>query len=40
MIVSEDTHKRLMDLGRKSESFNDIICRVLDEYESSEEVEG
>ena len=31
--VSLLNHKRLVDIGHKTDSFNDIITKVLDEYE-------
>ena len=40
IIVSEQTHKRLMDMGRKSESFDDIISKVLDRDERRSPEQG
>ena len=31
--VSLLNHKRLADIGHKSDSFNDIISKVLDDYD-------
>ena len=31
--VSLLNHKRLTDIGHKNDSFNDIISKVLDDYE-------
>ena len=30
--VSKSTHERLSDLGKKGETFDDIIIRLLDAY--------
>ena len=29
--IKEKTHKRLNDLGKKGESFDDLINRIIDE---------
>ncbi len=29
--IKEETHKRLTDLGKKGESFDDLINRIIDE---------
>jgi len=31
--VSRETHRRLTDLGKKNESYNTVIERLLDFYE-------
>lgn len=31
--VSLDNHERLADIGHKNDSFNDIITKLLDNYE-------
>lgn len=31
-------HKRLADIGHKNNSFNDIISKVLDDYEEYQEI--
>lgn len=31
--VSLLNHKRLADIGQKNDSFNDIISKILDDYE-------
>lgn len=36
--VSLSNHERLADIGHKTDSFNDIITKVLDEYEEYQEV--
>jgi predicted CopG family antitoxin len=33
IIVNEENHQRLTEMGKKSESFNDIISRILDRLE-------
>ena len=30
IIVNEENHRRLTEMGKKSESFNDIISKILD----------
>ena len=30
--ISEETHARLKELGKKDESFDDIISRLIDSY--------
>ena len=30
IVLSEETKKRLDDLGRKKDTYEDIICRLLD----------
>lgn len=36
--VSLKNHERLSDIGHKKDSFNDIITRVLDDYEEYQEI--
>ena len=36
--VSLLNHKRLADIGHKSNSFNDIISNVLDDYEEYQKI--
>jgi len=36
--VSLFNHERLADLGHKNDSFNDIISKLLDEYEEYQEI--
>ena len=36
--VSLINHKRLADIGHKTDSFNDIISKVLDDYEEYQEI--
>ena len=36
--VSLLNHGRLADIGHKSDSFNDIISKVLDDYEEYQEI--
>lgn len=36
--VSLLNHKRLGDIGHKNDSFNDIISKVLNEYEEYQEI--
>lgn len=36
--VSLINHKRLADIGHKNDSFNDIISKVLDDYEEYQEI--
>ena len=36
--VSVLNHERLADLGHKNDSFNDIITKLLDEYEEYQEI--
>lgn len=36
--VSLLNHERLADLGHKNDSFNDIITKVLDDYEEYQEI--
>ena len=36
--VSLLNHKRLADIGHKNDSFNDIISKVLDDYEEYQEI--
>ena len=36
--VSVLNHERLADIGHKNDSFNDIITKVLDEYEEYQEI--
>ncbi len=31
--IKEKTHKRLTELGKKGESFSDLIDRIIDENE-------
>jgi len=31
--IKEETHKRLVELGKKGESFDDVINRIIDENE-------
>ena len=31
--VSISNHKRLVDIGHKNDSFNDIITKLLDDYD-------
>ena len=31
--IKEKTHKRLTDLGKKGETFDDVINRIIDENE-------
>lgn len=35
--LHEDTHERLQQHGRMDESFNDLINRILDDWEEQEE---
>jgi len=30
ILVSEETHKRLADIGRKSETYDQLINRLID----------
>lgn len=32
--IKEKTHKRLVALGKKGESFDDVINRIIDENEN------
>ena len=36
--VSVLNHERLADIGHKNDSFNDIISRVLDDYDEYQEI--
>lgn len=36
--VSVLNHKRLADIGHKNDSFNDIISKVLDDYDEYQEI--
>jgi len=36
--VSISNHQRLADIGHKNDSFNDIISKVLDDYEEYQEI--
>ena len=36
--VSLLNHERLADIGHKNDSFNDIISKVLDDYEEYQEI--
>lgn len=36
--VSEDVHKRLSKLGKMGDTYNDVIERLLNEYEEHMEV--
>lgn len=36
--VSLLNHQRLADIGHKNDSFNDIISKVLDDYEDYQEI--
>ena len=36
--VSLLNHQRLGDIGHKNDSFNDIISKVLDDYEEYQEI--
>ncbi|AMK15560.1 hypothetical protein [Methanobrevibacter olleyae] len=36
--VSLLNHERLADIGHKNDSFNDIITKVLDDYEEYQEI--
>ena len=36
--VSISNHERLADIGHKNDSFNDIITRVLDDYDEYQEI--
>lgn len=36
--VSLINHERLSNIGHKKDSFNDIISRVLDDYEEYQEI--
>ena len=36
--VSLLNHQRLADIGHKNDSFNDIISKVLDDYEEYQEI--
>ena len=36
--VSLLNHERLADIGHKNDSFNDIISKVLDDYEEYQKV--
>ena len=38
MRVSLLNHQRLADIGHKNDSFNDIISKVLDDYEEYQEI--
>ena len=36
--VSVSNHQRLADIGHKNDSFNDVISKILDEYEEYQEI--
>lgn len=36
--VSLLNHERLADIGHKNDSFNDIISKILDDYEEYQEI--
>jgi predicted CopG family antitoxin len=36
ILVDPETHRRLKLIGKKGESFNDIVKRLLEAYEKSE----
>ena len=36
--VSLSNHERLADIGHKNDSFNDIISKVLDDYEEYQKI--
>ena len=36
--VSVLNHERLADIGHKNDSFNDIISKVLDDYDEYQEI--
>ena len=36
--VSLSNYERLVDIGHKNDSFNDIISRLLDDYEEYQEI--
>ena len=36
--ISLLNHERLTDIGHKNDSFNDIISKVLDDYEEYQEI--
>ncbi len=36
--VSLTNHERLADIGHKNDSFNDIISKLLNEYEEYQEI--
>ena len=38
--VSLFNHERLSDIGHKNDSFNDIISKVLDDYEEYQAIKG
>ncbi|MBE6494453.1 MAG: hypothetical protein E7Z84_07615 [Methanosphaera stadtmanae] len=38
--VSLSNHKRLANIGHENDSFNDIISKVLDDYEEYQEIKG
>ena len=38
--VSLLNHERLADIGHKNDSFNDIISKVLDDYDEYQEIKG
>ena len=38
IIVSVLNHERLADIGHKNDSFNDIISKVLDDYDEYQEI--
>jgi hypothetical protein len=33
--ISDDTHKLLIEIGGKSETFDDVIRRLIDSYQKS-----
>lgn len=38
--IHEDTHERLKSHGNMGESFNDLINRILDDWEEQKKSEG
>ena len=38
--IHEDTHERLKSHGNMGESFDDLINRILDDWEEQKETEG
>ena len=35
--IREEVHKKLMELGKKGESFSDIIERLIEKYKNGDE---
>lgn len=34
--IDDETHKRLLEMGSKADTFDDIITKLLDYYETAE----